>query len=162
MKTFYLPGKLRSELKEIWGVSIFGGEKDVLAKYEDIIKIKRFQKVITVGDHCSATLPSDVKIFDGKVERKDVENILPHSLTCINPAGSIQSDVWPLIQEAINTNQNIFVKGEEDLLVIPAVLLSKSGFAVIYGFPGKGVCLIEVSDIIKKDFQRLLDKFDSK
>ncbi|HEX67672.1 MAG TPA: DUF359 domain-containing protein, partial [bacterium] len=51
------------------------------------------------------------------------------------------------------------VEGEEDLLVIPCVLLSKPHTAIIYGFPKKGVCLIEVSKKIKKDLKDLLKKF---
>jgi uncharacterized protein (UPF0218 family) len=162
MKTFYLPEKLRSELQKIWGIAIFGSEKDVISEYEHIIKGKKFKKIITVGDHCSSKLFSDVKIFDGKIERKDIQTTLTHSLTCKNPAGTIQSDVWPIIQKAINTDQNIFVHGEEDLLVIPVVLLSEIDSLVVYGFFSKGVCLVKVSEKVKKDFQQLLDKFDPK
>ncbi|PJA83031.1 MAG: DUF359 domain-containing protein, partial [Candidatus Nealsonbacteria bacterium CG_4_9_14_3_um_filter_37_29] len=51
---------------------------------------------------------------------------------------------------------------EEDLLVIPSVLLSEKNTAVIYGFPEKGVCLIEVSTKMKKDLKELLKKFKTK
>ncbi|MCP6719570.1 MAG: DUF359 domain-containing protein [Patescibacteria group bacterium] len=159
MKNFYLPTKLRPELKKVWGKPIFGEKNEVAARYQKIIKEKEFKKIITVGDYCSFTLFSDVKIFDGKVKRKRFKGVLPFSLSCPNPSGTIQADVWPIIKKAINSNENIFVEGEEDLLVIPAVLLSENNTAVVYGFPGKGICLINVSVEIKESFKKLLDKF---
>lgn len=159
VKTFYLPEKLKANLRKIWGIPIFDTEKEVIKKYHKIIKEKKFNKIITVGDYCSATLFSDVKVFDGKVKRKKIKLTLPFSLTCTNPAGTIQSETWAVIEKAIEGNENIFVKGEEDLLVIPAVLLSKKNDAVIYGFPDKGVCLIEVSKKSKKIFKELLTEF---
>jgi len=59
-------------------------------------------------------------------------------------------------------NKNVFVEGEEDLLVIPTVLLAKEGSMVVYGFPEKGICLIEVSSETKKNFKEILNKFHSK
>ena len=162
MKTLYLPEQLRSELKKVWGVSIFGKEADVLRNYQNIVKQKDFKKIITVGDYCSAKLFSHVKIFDGKVERQKVEKTLAHILTCDNAAGTIQAGVWQVLQTAISKNQNVFVNGEEDMLVIPVVLLSENGFAVVYGFPQKGICVIEVSDKIKKSFEDLMVKFITK
>ena len=67
MKTLYLPNKLRSELKRVWGIPIFGNEKEVAKEYNKLIKEKKFKKVITIGDRCSLSLPSDVKIFHGKI-----------------------------------------------------------------------------------------------
>lgn len=162
MKTYFLPSGLRSELRKIWGMPIFGKEKEVIEKYKKIIKEKGFKKIITVGDHCSSTLPSDVKIFDGKIKRKKVKVLLPFSLSCSNPAGTIQAGVWPIIKQAIKENKNVFVEGEEDLLVVPAVLLSEENNAVVYGFPDKGVCLIPVHSEIKRTFKELLKKFKTK
>ena len=83
-------------------------------------------------------------------------------LSCRNPAGTIQKEVWPIIKKAIKNKENVFVDGEEDLLVIPSVLLSEKNTAVVYGFPEKGVCLIEVSPKTKKILKELLKKFKTK
>ena len=69
-KTYILPKNLRSKLRRPWGKRFFGKEKEVLKEFEKFIKNKKFKKVITVGDFCSKTLPSNVKIFDGKIKRK--------------------------------------------------------------------------------------------
>jgi len=161
-KTYYLPKKLRPVLKKVWGISVFGENHTVFKKCQKIIKQKGFKKIITVGDYCSLSLPSDVKIFDNRIQRKVVENNLPYSLEFINPAGTIQKQAWKIIDQAIKQERNIFVKGEEDLLVIPVVLLSPKNTVIIYGLPGKGVCLIESSAKIKKELKELLKKFDTK
>lgn len=162
MKTYFLPEELRPELRKIWGIPLFNGKKKVLKKFQQLIKKRKFKKIITVGDYCSLTLPSDIKIFDGKVKREKIK--IPsqwkkNSLAVANPAGTIQKDVWSAIKKALRENKNIFVEGEEDLLVTPMVLLAEKNTAVVYGFPGKGVCLIEVSSRMKKAVKGLLEKF---
>jgi hypothetical protein len=161
-KTYYLPKRLRPELKKIWGTAILGKNNEVFEKCQKFIKEKGFKKVITVGDYCSLSLPSDIKIFDGKIKKKQIENTLPFSLECSNPAGVINKDVWPIINQGIKEEKNLFVKGEEDLLVIPAVLLSEKGTAIIYGLPGKGIGIIESSEEIKKNLKKLLEKFHTR
>ena len=125
------------------------------------MKKKKFKKIITVGDYCSLNLPSNVKIFDGKIKRRKIKKLPKFSLSCGNPAGTIQKEVWPVIKKAIRNKENIFIDGEEDLLVIPCVLLSKKKTAVIYGLVDKGVCIIEVSPETQKDFKELLKKFNT-
>jgi len=165
MKTYYLPEKLRPELRKIWGVPLFNGEKKVLKKFQRLCQKKRFKKVITVGDYCSLNLSSDIKIFDGRIKRRKIKIPLGWReggvLSCRNPAGTIQKEVWPVIKKAIKNKENIFIDGEEDLLVIPCVLLSKKKTAVIYGLVDKGVCIIEVSPETQKDFKELLKKFNT-
>jgi len=160
-KTYFLPNKIRGELKKIWGFPIFGKKLEVRKKFQQILKKKKFKKIITVGDYCSLNLPSNVKIFDGKIKRRKIKKLPKFSLSCGNPAGTIQKEVWPVIKKAIKNKENIFIDGEEDLLVIPCVLLSKKKTAVIYGLVDKGVCIIEVSPETQKDFKELLKKFNT-
>lgn len=159
METYFLPEKLRPELRKIWGIPIFGKKSEVAKEFQRILKEKKIKKVITVGDYCSLNLPSNIKIFDGRIKRKKNKKLPKFTLSCRNPAGTIQKEVWPIIKRAIKNEENVFVNGEEDLLVIPALLLSEKNMAVVYGFPKKGVCLIEVSPKIKKDLKELLKKF---
>jgi uncharacterized protein (UPF0218 family) len=162
MKTYFLPKELKPELRKIWGVPLFDGGAEILRKFNQLNRKRRFKKVITVGDYCSFRLPSDIKIFDGKIKKRKVGRLPEFSLHCNNPPGTIQKEVWPIIKKAIRNKKNVFVEGEEDLLVIPSVLLSEKNTAVVYGFPKKGACLIEVSPKIKKTFKKLLNKFSSK
>lgn len=159
MRTYLLPEKLRKELRKIWGIPIFGSKKKVAEKFKKICQEKRFKKIITVGDYCSLELPSDIKIFDGKIKRKKIKKLPKFSLVVENPPRTIKKEVWKVLKKAIKEKKNVFVKGEEDLLVIPCVISAKKKTAVIYGFPNKGICLIEVSQKTKKDFKVLLKKF---
>jgi len=159
MKTYFLPEKLRLGMRKTWGISIFGRKSEVAKKFRKILEERKFKKVITVGDYCSLNLPSDVKIFDGQIRRKKIKKILKFSLKDSNPSGTIQNSIWPKIEKAIKKKKNLFINGEEDLLVIPTVLLSKTKSAVIYGIFNKGICLIEVTPQIKKNFKELLKKF---
>lgn len=158
-KTYFLPEKLRLGLRKIWGIPVFGKKSEVEKKFRKILKEKKFKKLITVGDYCSLNLPSEIKIFDGQIRRKKVKKNPKFSLKGYNPSGTIQNSIWPKIEKAIKERKNLFINGEEDLLVIPAVLLSKTKSAVIYGIFNKGVCLIEVTPQIKKNFKELLKKF---
>jgi len=162
MKTYFLPEELKAELRKIWGTPLFNGEKETFKKFQQLIKKKKFKKIITVGDYCSLNLPSDIKIFDGKIRRKKIKKILNFSLRCSNPPGTIQKEVWSVLKKAIKNKENVFIEGEEDLLVIPSVLLSPRKTAVVYGFPEKGVCLIEVSSQVKKAFKELLRRFKTR
>jgi uncharacterized protein (UPF0218 family) len=159
MKIYFLPEKLKTKLRKIWGIPIFGKKKEVKEKFEKLLKKGNFKKVITVGDYCSINLPSDVKIFDGRVKRRKIKKILSYSLKCKNPKGTIQKEVWPIIKKAIKENKNVFVEGEEDLLVIPTVLLAPKNSLVVYGFPGKGICAIEVNQKMKRKIKNLLKLF---
>jgi uncharacterized protein (UPF0218 family) len=158
-KTYALPERLKKELRKVWGVAIFGKKKEVKEKFEKFLKKRKFKKVITVGDYCSINLPSDIKIFDGKIKRRKIKNILPYSLKCENPKGTIQKEVWPIIKKAIKENKNVFVEGEEDLLVIPSVLLAPKNSLVVYGLPKRGICVIKVDQKMKKKIKKLLKLF---
>jgi hypothetical protein len=162
MKTYILPNFLRKKLRKPLGISILGKKTEVIKKFQQLLEKKRFKKIITVGDYCSLTLPSDVKIFDGRIKRRKINpppNFWWGALKCSNPRGTIQKGVWQVIKKALKKNKNVFVEGEEDLLAIPAVLLSGKKTAVVYGLPNKGICLIEISPKIKKIFRELLKKF---
>jgi len=162
MKTYILPASLRKELRKIWGIPIFGRKKQVAIKFKEFCRKRKFKKIITVGDYCSLNLPSNIKIFDGKIKREGIKIPLRFSLSCQNPPGTIRKEVWPIFKKAIKNNQNIFIDGEEDLLVIPCVLLSEKNTAVVYGFPDKGVCFIEVTPKIKKTLKELLSRFKTR
>jgi len=159
MKTYFLPENLRSKLRRPWGIPIFGNKKKVEEKFLKFLTERRFKKIIAVGDYCSLNLQSDIKIFDGKIKRRKIKKVLKFHLKSKNPSGTIQGKVWKKIKKAIAENKNLFVEGEEDLLVIPAVLLSPKNSLVIYGFPKKGICAIETNQKMKREIKNLLKLF---
>jgi len=82
-KTYYLLNPLREELGKIWGVPFFGSDKEVIKKFKNFCRKKKFKKVITVGDYCSLNLSSDIKIFDGRIKRRKIK--IPFGFAYDNP-----------------------------------------------------------------------------
>ncbi|MCU0653561.1 MAG: DUF359 domain-containing protein [Candidatus Pacebacteria bacterium] len=132
-------------MQKVWGKALFGTETEIKHEYERILAKNKYKTVITVGDYCSHHLESDIKIFDKKVQRQDFDQKHGCDHTVKNPAGTIQKETWEAIKEAIKNRTNLCVDGEEDLLVIPAVLLARAKTLVVYGFPNKGICLLEAN-----------------
>jgi uncharacterized protein (UPF0218 family) len=158
-KTYILPEKSRSQMQKVWGKSLFGEESEINARYQKILDKKKYKTVITVGDYCSHHLPSDIKIFDKLVQRKAFAQKHECSLNVKNPAGTIQKESWDAIRQAIKKRVNVCVDGEEDLLVICAVILAKPKTLVVYGFPNKGICLLEANLKNKTIFRLILKKY---
>lgn len=67
-----------------------------------------------------------------------------------NPAGSVTPDLFKAVEKAIKLEiaerAIIKVKGEEDLAVLPLVLLLPLGSCVFYGQPQRGIVLVEVTE----------------
>jgi uncharacterized protein (UPF0218 family) len=158
-KSYFLPEANRVEMQKIWGNPIFGNEAEIKRQYQEILIEKKYKTVITVGDYCSHHLQSDIKIFDKKVQRQTFDQKHECATTVINPAGTIQKEAWEAVKNAIEKKINVCVDGEEDLLVIPAVLEAKPKTLVVYGFPNKGICLLESTPKNKSLFRLNLKKF---
>lgn len=158
MKTYILPEKNRTQIRKTWGKPLFGSEAEVNRQYQEIISKKKYKTIITVGDYCSHHLKSDIKIFDKKVQRQDFDQKHNCSYNIQNQPGTIQKEAWDAIRLAIKEKANLCVAGEEDLLVIPAVILAKPKTLIVYGFPNKGICLIESNLKNKTIFRILLKK----
>ncbi len=79
-----------------------------------------------------------------------------------NPAGSITSDLILCIKKALQSGNRtlIFVRGEEDLAVMPAVVLAPPSSIVIYGQPSSGCVLIKVTSEKKKEILELLEQME--
>ncbi len=154
---FRLNAKDRPAFSRPWGV--------LFKNIGEARKLVSGRKIIAVGDMTSSELlksgltPS-LMIVDGKVMRRradspkaDFEEIKVKSA----PA-TVSVELWAAVQNALSSNspKKIVVEGEEDLAVIPAVMLSADGTAVLYGQPNEGVVVILVSAGIKEKFGRFL------
>lgn len=125
---------------------------------------KRPAFLVAVGDAASRSLgrlKPDLRVFDCKVERKGVKPLTAKpTFRCVNPAGTITRQAWRCLEKAFKKKRStVFVKGEEDLLTLPAVLLAPLGAVVAYGQPHKGLVLVKVTRQKKKQAARLLARF---
>ena len=140
--------------------------------FEDAIdEIKSSKFLISVGDATFSNLIKyelypNLAIIDNLIQRKDYNHDVIHTeniLKVNNPAGTITDDLWETIGEALRLCDNgecyvIDVAGEEDLAVLPCILMASEDTTILYGQPNEGLVLLNVSDTIKKA-QTLIDAF---
>jgi len=137
---------------------------------KELTVIDKRSKMITVGDVVSLTVVKhgiipDLSIYDGMTERKEmtefavlVKNKGWEETAVRNEAGTITAELIAAIKNALNgKNEIIRVEGEEDLAVVPCILLSPMGTNIIYGWPGKGMKLIVTDEEIQKKAQYLME-----
>lgn len=159
-----LPTSDRSELKEPLG----SVETDL-----DAIESTRGSPLVTIGDvvtyHClTGGVTPDIAVVDGRSERER----LPESMrsvvltdcheTVSNPAGTITENLLLALARAVKRSEStiICVDGEEDLAVLPAILLAPTGSSVLYGQPGEGMVHVHVTDTLIERVWDLVDRFD--
>jgi uncharacterized protein (UPF0218 family) len=96
----------------------------------------------------------DVMIVDNKEKRtqtKPLDVRTKRTFRVRNDPGTIGSEAWAAVSEAIESGDAIMiVEGEEDLLTLVAMAVAPLGSLVIYGQPGEGLVLVEVDDAAKK------------
>lgn len=128
-------------------------------------------RLIAVGDVVTADLLEaglrpDVAVVDMKVMRLPVDEKTKRAVEAFeatvvrvkNQAGSITPELREAL-EAAKPPLKIVVEGEEDLATLPAVLSAPLGSAVVYGQPGEGLVLVEVTESKRREFEMLLKQF---
>ena len=157
---FKIPESLREKLREPYG-RLFYDIKEAM-EYNGGLDI------ISVGDFVSYSLYSinvKPKIFvvDGHVRRKPFDKKIPIDYAVLkakNKAGWITKDLWMAAQSALGSKKpaRVEVDGEEDMAVLPFMLMADYGFSVMYGLFDRGVCVIKVDESAKKTARNLLKK----
>lgn len=167
---YKLPKSLRSELKAPLGRLIKTG---IYQSIREELSKEKNSRLITVGDVSTETLVKaniipHIAIVDNKVRRiprnKEVE--VPGSITidAQNPAATITEEAWKAIKNALESKNQpvkVVIKGEEDLLVIPAVIEAPINTLICYGQPDEGVVLIRVTESVKDKFQKILNQMQT-
>lgn len=156
--------QLRKILKKPFGTCL---QEDELVGY---VNRKHPLNISTVGDQTTATLmrqniPINVGIFDNHIMR------IPSNLMTglieknpnyqikktHNPAGRVNRQAAALIKQSLYQGQTLVqVDGEEDLLVIPLIILQSLGSTIFYGQPNKGIIAIEVTEESKAKIKQLI------
>lgn len=167
-KDLILPEDLREEFKKPFG-ELF---KDI----DDSFKNRNYL-VITVGDITTKifnekSLDQNMSVIDFKVAREiKFSNILELGFSGTeeifkvdNPAGCITSNLFKKLAEIFKSDMQgkmvIQVNGEEDLTVLPLVLLSPLSTIIYYGQPSKGVVKVMVSEGTKDKAYELVNRFE--
>ena len=140
--------------------------------FEDAVEeISSSEFLISVGDETFKNLTEhelypNIGIIDNLIQRKNhTHDVIraDHILKADNPAGYITDDLWETIGQALELSDNgecyvIEVAGEEDLAVLPCIIMANPETTILYGQPNEGLVLLKVSDV-KNKAQKLIDGF---
>lgn len=169
-KNLVLPEKLKFIFREPLGEII---NPDIF----DFSKIDG-RKTIAVGDQTTLILNKKkvnqtVSVLDFKIKRETVFSSLKElgffkkeKIVLIeNKAGQINKKVWQAILDIKNNffkkNRIVLkVEGEEDLLVLPFILILPLGFYLFYGQPNEGMVYLKINLNLKRIAKRLIGKLN--
>ena len=138
---------------------------------DEIDEIKSSEFLISVGDATFNNLTKyelypNIGIIDNLIQRKNHTHEIifaDHILNADNPAGTITDDLWETIGQALELSNSgecyvIEVAGEEDLAVLPCILMASPETTILYGQPNEGLVVLKVSDT-KNKAQKIIDAF---
>lgn len=168
-----LPQDLRTELKKPLGRVIEGREDELKETAKEIKKSvsPTTTLMIAVGDIVAMSLDQigftpQIRIIDFRSRRKDLyaghakeESVTP------NAPGTINSSVTKAFQSSLKKyfqtkkQQTIIIKGEEDLVTLPAILLAPLQSIVVYGQMDLGVVAVSVTEQKKREIETILKRF---
>jgi len=164
---YTLTPEMRAKFKEPFGTLIEGTFNQTMSKLKKMVKEDKPNRIISVGDVVSLNLHQYgfnpfLSIIDNISLRTQV---MPERLSSektvnvVNPQGTITQEAEKAVKDALEQNyhKHIIVEGEEDLLVIVAVLYSTRNDFVVYGQPHQGIVVVKVSDEKKEQAKRLLN-----
>ncbi|MDR0524146.1 MAG: GTP-dependent dephospho-CoA kinase family protein [Candidatus Methanoplasma sp.] len=136
---------------------------------EGLSSIDTKRKLITVGDVVSLAarehgIVPDLSIYDGMTERRGMTRFADlvraegrEPATVRNPAGTITAELFAAVENALTGKERLIrVEGEEDLAVIPCILLSPDGTNIVYGWPGKGMMVVTTDEAVREEARSLM------
>ncbi len=160
--------ELRTKFKEPFGTLIQGSFEETMGKMRELVEGEKPPMVISVGDVVSRNLHEysihpQLTIIDNKFLRKQTEPekaSVEKTVHVKNPQGTITQQAIFAIKEALQRKEHthIVVDGEEDLLVLVAVLYAPQSAFVIYGQPYSGIVVVQVSAEKKAQAQGFLNE----
>ena len=169
MKAYFLPDDMREELRQPLGILIREEPPESVHRLKRLIQTFSPPLIIAVGDIVaknlvSAGIETKIVIIDGRSKRAEVgPGRFPgfYTLPLTNPQAHITEAAWEKLGEALSSPKRtvIEVKGEEDLLSIPAILLAPEGGFVIYGLPSEGMVVVRCDTQAKAHVNALLARF---
>lgn len=158
---------------------IFGKPQGKLLKSLTNVYLKKLKGVkapiITVGDEISrmilrSGLVPRIVIVDLKINRREIFQTASEiwdftdrkTIKVENARGTISAALISVLEKSFGNLDSLYlieVDGEEDLAVLPVVLLAPLGSIVLYGQRGKGFVEVMVTEKKKADYLKFLDKF---
>ena len=156
MPYYKLDNYLREEFSRPLGVVIRNSDLDAYFKNVEI----KNSSLVTVGDRTTEYFVARghrprlqiVDSLEKRARRAAPVGGFDRITSVSNPAGGIAGEAIELVRVELGRGDaaRILVNGEEDLLVLPAVLFAEEGADVFYGQPGEGMVHVRVSSQMRK------------
>jgi len=131
------------------------------------------ENLVCVGDVVSESaivsgLAPKIVVYDGRCKRKEcgvsqaIEGYAAREVVVDNPAGGISGEAADAVRDALASSgkTKIRVRGEEDLLTLPAIAYAPEGWKVAYGQPDEGVVEVTVNANIKNKVKKMLEDME--
>jgi uncharacterized protein (UPF0218 family) len=156
-----LPEDKRIHFKRPFGV-VYPDVQSILGKIEGKI-IFSVGDVVTYHLIKSGVIPA-VAIIDGHTMREPFVHAPPsgfnRTVKAKNPPGTLTSPLLNALKQGVADKGTLIeIEGEEDLAVIPLVIEAPLGGVILYGQPGEGVVLCEITVAAKKKAREMLGYF---
>ncbi|HEX7042174.1 MAG TPA: pantetheine-phosphate adenylyltransferase [Patescibacteria group bacterium] len=171
--TLSLSDNVREILHKPFGIFLEGDIPENMLQHPE--------NMVTVGDFVTKRfndmkISQAISVIDFSIERKHIFTTISDLgfegwegiFNVKNPPGLITPEIWNVLEVAINSEKRrkiIIVEGEEDLVVIPLVLLLPLGWKIFYGQPQienmhkNGLVCIEVDEKVKEKVYDFLLQF---
>lgn len=156
-----LPKRLRKKLKKPFGRLYTSPEDASIPEDAFIISVGD----VTTHNLLKIGLKPNLAIIDNLIQRKTSKYKIRYDakiLKCENPPGTITDELWTSITEAIKSTKKdnfiIIVDGEEDLAVLPSIILAPPNTLIFYGQPNEGVVIVK-AEKMKQKAEDLLKQF---
>jgi len=140
---------------------------------------KRKAYLISVGDVTTFNLlkhniKPDLAIYDYYIERKPalpkakkvIKNFVAKEFTVKNKPGTLSKKLFNVLKKifSLKKKAKLRIKGEEDLAVIPAVLLCRQNALLAYGQPKtvyskKGIVLMKINNKTRSRVEKIFKAF---
>jgi GTP-dependent dephospho-CoA kinase len=159
----YLPEDKRQFFKAPFGT--------LYPDISDVLPLIRGSLVFSVGDVVTYRLiengiTPDIAVIDGHTMRSPCDRsplIKACRIQAKNPAGTLSEELLDGLKEALeHMPALVCVDGEEDLAVIPLVMMAPEGVLILYGQPGEGIVLRTVDSPAKRKAEEMFRCFEDR
>ncbi|HTY15722.1 MAG TPA: GTP-dependent dephospho-CoA kinase family protein [Methanoregulaceae archaeon] len=159
----YLPEEKRKFFKAPFGT--------LYPDISNVLPLIKGVPVYSVGDVVTYRLTEhgvvpDIAVIDGHTMRSPCDRsplINAHRISVTNPAGTLSDELLEGLRDALeHTPALVCVEGEEDLAVIPLVMIAPEGAIILYGQPGEGLVLRIVDPPAKQKAREMFSCFEDR
>ena len=147
-----LPEARREDYSSPWGPVVVGSLEGYVSGVKGLVCVGD-----VVSRYCLDLLDhvkSLILVYDRITRRVEARGELDvrgfERIVLANERSTVSLEVYRVLCDLVGLNKVrvvLEVVGEEDMIALPAIACLKRGWAVVYGIPGVGACIIRYSNL---------------